>query len=207
MSLDTMRPDRLRYTLCLATAVLFMSGASASPHKCVKDGRTTYQDQPCDGRAAAAPTAPASKPSSWVGCYASGSGTRQTIMEVRQEGETLYTSQGSEGPHERRVIWALASPRQLLAVREAVGRQEKDGIEFTSGIAMSGAALGRDVKSVADGEQLMGYWWTRGIDIEGDPLGHLPRTRETLRSSKPTLYFIGYGTFEKASEVPCGAGK
>ena len=202
-----MHPDRLLGTICLAVAALFTAGASASPHKCVKDGRTTYQDQPCDGRAAAAPTAATATPGPWVGCYASGSGTRQTIMEVRQDGQTLYTTLGMEGTREQRVIWAPASPRQLLAMRDAIGREQKDGIEFTSGIVMAGAALGRDVKSVPDGEHAMGYWWTRGIDIEGDPLGHLPRTRETLRTSKPTLYFIGYGTFEKASKVPCAASK
>lgn len=198
----------------IAFTVAFAADVDAELYKCVKDGKTTYQEQPCGDRGAAEMRMQASKPSGWVGCYRSiapaigtGAVSNKETIEVRQEGSTLYSYLGMEGRHETRLIWAPASPRQMGLMRDAMAGKERDGIDITSGLVVSGTALGAEVKNLPEEQVLMALWWIRGLEIEGDPMGHLPRTKETLRTSKETLYlFAALGAFDKVSKVPCAKG-
>ena len=201
----------------IAFTVLFAADASAELHKCVKDGNTTYQEQPCGGQGGAETKMQTSKPSAWVGCYRSiapafgtGATTNKETFEVRQDGSTLYSPMGMEGPYEVRLIWSPASPRQMRLMTEAMAgkSKEQDGIEITRGLVMSGTAKGPEVKKIPEEQMAMAFWWIRGLEIEGDPMGHLPRTKETLRTSKEVLYFFAaLGAFDKASKVPCAPGR
>ena len=195
----------------MAFAVCFAADASAELYKCVKDGKTAYQEQPCGGQGMAETRMQTSKPSGWVGCYRStapalgnGAVSNKEMIEIRQEGGKLFSPMGMEGPYERRMLWSTATAKQMRLMRELMAGKDADGIEITSGVVMSGASTGSKVTNVSEEEMAMGFWWIRGIDIEGDPMGHLPRTKETLRTSKETLYFFStLGAFDKASKVPC----
>ncbi|MFC5498581.1 hypothetical protein ACFPOE_13625 [Caenimonas terrae] len=212
------RPSESKWTTpaiaaCIALTVMFAADASAEVHKCVKEGQASYQEQPCAGQGGADTTVQTFKPSPWVGCYQSEGpmldrvGTRQEAMEVSQDGGTLYSAMGSDGPYQLRLIWAPSSPRQLRLIKEAIGGKERDGIEVTHGLFMSGATKGPEVHDAPEDQDVMGYWWIRGLDIEGDPMHHLPRTKETLRTSKEFLYFLAPGVFQKASMVPCAVNR
>ncbi|MGZ5573351.1 MAG: DUF4124 domain-containing protein, partial [Usitatibacter sp.] len=141
--------------MCMGAALVCFSGAAgAEMFKCVKDGKTSFQEQPCGGQGGAETKLQSSKPSAWIGCYLSTgqgfeSGTRSENFEVRQEGDTLYMPVGMEGKQETRLIMKVASENDLRAFKEKVLGPDFKG-EVSSGLAVYGAAIGTEVKSSSD---------------------------------------------------------
>jgi hypothetical protein len=181
--------------MCAAIAAACFSGAAgAEMFKCTKDGRTTYQEQPCGLQGGAETKMESSRPSAWVGCYvAKGRGFdsgRETTndFEVRQEGSTLYIPVGMEGKNETRMIVRPASSEDLLALKQKLLGPDFKG-EVLSGLAVYGTSSGPNVKPAdADRGLRMGFYWVS------------PATEEKA------LYAFFPFAFDKTTKVAC-AGK
>jgi hypothetical protein len=178
--------------MCVGLATAALSGAAdAEMFKCTKDGRTTFQEQPCGLQGGAETKLESSRPSAWVGCYlATGRGfdsgrTKTEAFEVRQEGNTLYLPVGMEGKRETRMIMKPASPEDLLALKQKVLGAKFKG-EVSSGLAMYGTSIGSDVTpSDGYGGVRTGLYW---VSAPGEEKG---------------LYLFGPFAFDKTTKVTC----
>jgi hypothetical protein len=86
-----------------AAALVWAASASAQMYKCVHDGRTSFQEQPCDAGGSESRLATFPRPQSWPGCYLSdkspwGDGkTREpTRIEVLGRPERLGVKLGTD---------------------------------------------------------------------------------------------------------------
>ena len=81
-------------TCAVIAAASFSAGAHAEMFKCTKDGKTTFQEQPCGEQGGAETKMQSSKPSAWVGCYQStGSGFDSGIKRI-DDWEVPFFSRG-----------------------------------------------------------------------------------------------------------------
>jgi hypothetical protein len=187
----------MKASKAMAGMALAVSLAAAPAHadlfKCVKDGKTSYQEQPCP-QGGAETKMQVYKPSAWVGCYQSNgrgweSGTHTENFEIKQERDLLYLPAGMEGKEETRLIMRPASPADLDGFNNAVLGGEKSGAKATSGLAMYGASIGDRQRIVeADRGVRAGFYWIRG---EGT---------DSLMAFFPFM-------FDKTKKIPCPAKK
>ena len=102
--------------------------------KCVKDGRTTFQDSPCDD---ASKSTVFQKGSSggMAGCYVIDfagweSGRHPELMAVVAAGNGTYTLESGSGKEKVRIPMKRATPDELLAVGQGFHVRLKDGVSM-----------------------------------------------------------------------------
>ena len=182
--------------MCVGIAAACFSGAAnAEMFKCTKDGRTTFQEQPCGEQGGAETKMQSSRPSAWVGCYQTistgfDSGIQRTeTFEVRQEGNALFTAPAKGDKEEMRMILKPASPEDLLAFKQKVLGRDFKG-EVLSGLAMYGVKSNWNEKRTdGDAGPRMGFYWVS------------PATEEKA------LFALFPFHFAKATKVPCAGNK